>query len=92
MNILEEFWYGNIEPAEYDPSSGKEYKEHHSFSIIMFVAGVCSGYLQQMDVSVVLVRGIGVISTIAIIWFVSYSTILMISPVAVRGAKRCLPR
>ena len=27
MNILEEFWYGNIEPAEYDNSSSKEYKE-----------------------------------------------------------------
>ena len=27
MNILEEFWYGNIEPAKYDASSGKEYKE-----------------------------------------------------------------
>ena len=27
MNILEEFWYGNIEPAKYDTSSGKEYKE-----------------------------------------------------------------
>ena len=27
MNILEEFWYGNIEPAEYDTSSGREYKE-----------------------------------------------------------------
>ena len=27
MNILEEFWYGNIEPAEYDISSGKEYKD-----------------------------------------------------------------
>ena len=27
MNILEEFWYGNIEPAEYDASPGKEYKE-----------------------------------------------------------------
>ena len=27
MNILEEFWYGNIESAEYDISSGKEYKE-----------------------------------------------------------------
>ena len=27
MNILEEFWYGNIEPAECDTSSGKEYKE-----------------------------------------------------------------
>ena len=26
MNILEEFWYGNIEPAEYDISSSKEYK------------------------------------------------------------------
>lgn len=27
MRILEEFWYGNIEPAEYDASSSKEYKE-----------------------------------------------------------------
>ena len=27
MNILEEFWYGSIEPAEYDISSSKEYKE-----------------------------------------------------------------
>ena len=27
MNILEEFWYGNIEPAEYDASPSKEYKE-----------------------------------------------------------------
>ena len=27
MNILEEFWYGNIEPAEYDISSSKENKE-----------------------------------------------------------------
>ena len=27
MGILEEFWYGNIEPAEYDTSPGPEYKE-----------------------------------------------------------------
>ena len=27
MKILEEFWYGNIEPAEYDASPSKEYKE-----------------------------------------------------------------
>jgi len=27
MNILEEFWYGNLDPAEYDASSSKEYKE-----------------------------------------------------------------
>ncbi len=27
MKILEEFWYGNIEPTEYDTSPGKEYKE-----------------------------------------------------------------
>lgn len=26
MRILEEFWYGNIEPTEYDTSS-KEYKK-----------------------------------------------------------------
>ena len=27
MSILEEFWYGNIEPTEYDTSPNKEYKE-----------------------------------------------------------------
>lgn len=27
MSILEEFWYGNIEPSEYDASPSKEYKE-----------------------------------------------------------------
>ena len=27
MNILEDFWYGIIEPGEYDTSSSKEYKE-----------------------------------------------------------------
>ena len=27
MNILEEFWYGNLDPAEYDASPGEEYKE-----------------------------------------------------------------
>ena len=27
MRILEEFWYGNIEPTKYDTSSCKEYKE-----------------------------------------------------------------
>ena len=27
MNILEEFWYGNLEPSEYDSCSTKEYKE-----------------------------------------------------------------
>lgn len=27
MNTLVEFWYGNIEPAEYDASPSKEYKE-----------------------------------------------------------------
>ena len=27
MNILEEFWYGNIEPTDYDASPSKEYKE-----------------------------------------------------------------
>ncbi len=27
MKILEEFWYGNIEPTEYDTTPGKEYKE-----------------------------------------------------------------
>ena len=27
MNILEDFWYGNIEPPEYDALPSKEYKE-----------------------------------------------------------------
>ncbi len=27
MNILEEFWYGSLDPAEYDANSSKEYKE-----------------------------------------------------------------
>ena len=27
MSILEELWYGNIEPAEYDTSPSKEYKQ-----------------------------------------------------------------
>ena len=27
MSILEEFWYGKIEPADYDATPSKEYKE-----------------------------------------------------------------
>ena len=27
MNILEAFWYGNLDSAEYDASPSKEYKE-----------------------------------------------------------------
>lgn len=27
IRILEEFWYGNIEPTDYDSSACKEYKE-----------------------------------------------------------------
>lgn len=27
MRLLEEFWYGNIEPTEYDTSSSREYKK-----------------------------------------------------------------
>ena len=27
MNILEELWYGNIDPAEYDACPDEEYKE-----------------------------------------------------------------
>lgn len=27
MKILEEFWYGNLDPAEYDFCTTKEYKE-----------------------------------------------------------------
>ena len=28
MSILEEFWYGNFDPAEYDASPSEEYKEY----------------------------------------------------------------
>lgn len=27
MNVLEEFWYGNLDPAEYDTNTSKEHKE-----------------------------------------------------------------
>jgi hypothetical protein len=27
MNILEELWYGNLDPAEYDASPSQKYKE-----------------------------------------------------------------
>lgn len=27
MTMLEELWYGNLEPSEFDSSSSKEYKE-----------------------------------------------------------------
>lgn len=27
MSVLEDFWYDNIEPSEYDTASAKEYKE-----------------------------------------------------------------
>lgn len=27
MNVLEDFWYGNLDPAEYDAAPSKEYKE-----------------------------------------------------------------
>lgn len=27
MKLLEELWYGNIEPTEYDTASCREYKE-----------------------------------------------------------------
>ena len=27
MNVLEELWYGNLEPSEFDSSPSKEYKE-----------------------------------------------------------------
>ena len=48
--------------------------------IITFVAGVCSSYLQQMDISVVLVYGIGVIFTIAIIWFLTSMLLDFVRP------------
>ena len=28
MSVLEEFWYGNLDPAEYDASPSEEYKEY----------------------------------------------------------------
>lgn len=54
------------------------------FPIITFVAGVCSGYLQQMDVSVVLVCGIGAIFTIAMIWFLTSMLFDFVRPILCR--------
>lgn len=48
--------------------------------IITFVAGVCSSYLQQMDISVVLVYGIAAIFTIAIIWFLTSMLLDFVRP------------
>ena len=33
MKILEEFWYGNIEPTDYDTSSCKEYKKLNHYGV-----------------------------------------------------------
>ena len=52
--------------------------------IITFIAGVSSSYLQKMDVSVVLIYGIGVIFTIAIIWFLTSMLCDCIQPVLCR--------
>ncbi len=36
MKILEEFWYGNIEPTDYDTSSCKEYKKLQETLYLIF--------------------------------------------------------
>ena len=36
MKILEEFWYGNIEPTDYDTSSCKEYKKLQEILYLFF--------------------------------------------------------
>ena len=47
MKILEEFWYGNIEPTDYDTSSCKEYKKlqelicRNAESIVREIHGLC---------------------------------------------------
>ena len=33
MRLLEEFWYGNIQPTDYDISSCKEYKKLQELSV-----------------------------------------------------------
>ena len=48
MNILEGFWYGNIEPAEYDTSSSKEYKE----LLQLISRNACWGFEITQDLSV----------------------------------------
>lgn len=52
--------------------------------IISFVAGVCSNYLQQQDVSVVLAYGIGAIITIAFIWAMTSMLFDFIRPILCR--------
>ena len=32
MRLLEEFWYGNIEPTEYDTNACKEYKKRKTIA------------------------------------------------------------
>lgn len=62
----------------------KSFANAIAIPIITFVAGVCSGYLQQMDVSVVLIYGIGSIFTIAIIWFFTSMLFDFVRPIFCR--------
>ena len=54
-NILEEFWYGNLEPSEYDANSSKEYKE-----ILQLISRNEDKLLATMtdEQSIILVKGI----------------------------------
>ena len=39
MNVLEDFWYGNLDPAEYDACPDEEYKELKTNEIAALVKG-----------------------------------------------------
>ena len=54
-NILEEFWYGNLEPSEYDANSSMEYKE-----ILQLISRNEDKLLATMtdEQSIILVKGI----------------------------------
>ena len=42
MRILEEFWYGNIEPTEYDTNACKEYSSKSFFDSFFNLNSSCS--------------------------------------------------
>lgn len=52
--------------------------------IITFIAGVCSTYLRQMDVSVVLIYGTAAIVTTAFLWFTTSMLLDFIRPIFCR--------
>lgn len=55
MRILEEFWYGNIEPTEYDTSSCKEYSRFYFNNCYVFVQQ-CGQFISRKSFNVAQTR------------------------------------